>query len=159
MGKYFGTLYTNINSNLVGIVAKEWSNWLLSLAFIPLTPVWIWIFDKKWERILRRLYPNVYFIDGFTSPLPPVDTLLLSRVTLRQCRIKSALLPISLVLSTSKLRSSLGWVHNIWPVLHSHTGGSTDGRWVLYSSHCLGYVSLEFGNGRKVGSKGTREML
>ena len=107
-GEIFGILSTNINSSLVGIVGKEWSDWLLSIELIPLTPVLIWIYDKKWERLLRRLYPNVCVIDGFTSPFPPVDTLLLNRLTLRQYRIKLALSPTSLVLSTSKLRSSLG---------------------------------------------------
>ena len=82
------------------------------------------------------------FIDGFTPPLPPMDILLLSWVTLRQCRIKLALSPISLVLSTSKLRSSLGCIHKFWPVSHSHTGDSTDGSWVLHSLHCLGYATL-----------------
>ena len=138
----FGTLSDNTNSSLVGIVAKGWNDWLLSLAFIPLTPVWIWIFDKNWERISHRLYPSVVFIDGFTSPLPPVDILLLSRVTLRQCNITLALSPFSLILSTCKLRSSLDWIHKFWPVSHSHTGGSTDDRWVLHSLHRLGYASL-----------------
>ena len=62
----------------MGIIAKECSDWLLSLAFIPLTPVWIWIFDPTWEGILRHLYPSLVFIDGFTSPLPVVDVILLS---------------------------------------------------------------------------------
>ena len=141
-GEVFGTLSSNTNSSLVGIVAKGWNDWLLSLAFIPLTPVWIWILDKNWECILRRLYPSVVFIDGFTSPLPPVDILLLSKVTLRQCNITLAHSTFTLVLSTCKLRSSLGWIHKFWPVSHSHTGGSTDGRWVLHSLHRLGYASL-----------------
>ena len=83
-GEVFGTLSTNTNSSLVGIVAKGWNDWLLSLAFIP------------------------SFIDGFTSPLPSVDILLLSRATLRQCKITLARSPFSLVLSTCKLSSSLG---------------------------------------------------
>ena len=140
-GEVFGTLSTNTNSSLVGIVAKGWNDWLLSLAFIPFTPVWIWIFDKNWERILRRLYPSVVFIDGFISPLPSVDILLLSRVTLRQCKITLAVSPFSLVLSTCKLSSSLGWIHKFWPVSHSHKGGSTDGSWGLHSLHRLGYTS------------------
>ena len=39
--KVFGTLSTNTNSSLVGIVSKGWSDWLLSVTIIPLTLVWI----------------------------------------------------------------------------------------------------------------------
>ena len=36
----------------------------------------------------------------------------------------------------------MGWIHKFWPVSHSHTGGGTNGRWVLHSLHRLGYVAL-----------------
>ena len=115
--------------------------------------------NLRWEHTLRRLYPSLAFVDDFTSPLPAVDILLLSRVTLRQYRIKLALSPVSLVLSTTRLKTSLGWVHKFWHVAHSHTGGSTNGRYVLHLLHRLGndssplwtdFSSLPRGNTRRV---------
>ena len=110
-GGVFETLFTNTNSSLVGIVAKGWSDWLISLTFIPLTTVWIWVFDCKWERILRHLHHSIVFVDGFASPLSVVDILMLSRVTLRQCRINLVLSSVSLFLSTTRLKVSFGLAH------------------------------------------------
>ena len=138
----FGSLSTNLNSSLVGIVAKGWSDWLIALFFITLTSTWIWILDKKWERVLRRLYPSLTFIDGVTSLLYAIDILLLSCVTFHQCCVNVPLSPVSLVLSTTLLRASLCWIHRFWPVSRAYTGGSTNGKWNLHSLHRVGFVSI-----------------
>ena len=81
-GEVVGCLTSQGPSVSIGIIAATWGEWLPALQFIPIQPTWAWILDNFWKRFLQRLYPRVVFISGLTSPLPPVDVLLLSRVTL-----------------------------------------------------------------------------
>ena len=53
---------------------------------------------------------TMFFIDDHNTSLSPVDVLLLSRTTLRQCNIILQTCSASLVLSTIRLRASLGWI-------------------------------------------------
>lgn len=94
------------------------------------------IYDKFWERFLRRLFPNVVFINGSTYPLPPVDVLMLNRVTLVQYCIGLLQCPASLILSSSQLRLPSGWIHNFWQIPHTDVGGCTDG----YFTRHIGWV-------------------
>ena len=58
--------------------------------------------------------------------LPPVDILLLSKITLSQCHVVLDQCPASLLLSSLRLPSIKGWVHRFWRVKHSLVGGCTD---------------------------------
>ena len=78
------------------------------------------------------------FISGPSSSLPPVDVLLLSQITLGQCNIYLYHCPISLILSTSRLRIPLGWGRQFWRISHANVGGCIDGHLVLYSASRLG---------------------
>ena len=100
-GEVVGCLLSQGTSASIGIIASTWGEWLPALQFVPIQPTWVWILDNFWEKILKRLYPRVVFISGLTSPLPPVDVLLLSRVTLGQCNISLEHCPFSLILSTA----------------------------------------------------------
>ena len=92
--------------------------------------------------MLQRAYPSLISIDGFSSPLPSVDIILLSRVMLIQCKISLQYCPASFILSTTRLRVASGWVSQYWEIKHSHTGGCTDGCWTLYSLHRVQFVSV-----------------
>ena len=124
----------------IGIIALEWVEWLPALQFVPIQPSWVWILDKFWERFAKRLFPSVCFINGSVSPLPAVDILLLSKITLGQCSISLNTCPASLILSSSRLRLPIGWVHNFWRIRHADVGGCTDGCWVLHSAHRVDFV-------------------
>ena len=137
-GEVVGCLTSQGPSVSIGIIAATWGEWLPALQFIPIQPTWVWILDNFWGRFLKRLYPRVVFISGFTSPLPPVDVLLLSRVTLGQCNISLKHCPFSLILSTARIRVPLGWRHQYWRIPHAEVGGCTDGQWVLHSASRLG---------------------
>ena len=119
----------------IGIIASAWSDRLAALQFVPIQPLWVWIMDKFSEYFLKRLFLNVVFINGSTSPLPSVDVLLLSRVTLVQYRIGLYHCSASLILSSSRLCLPLGWCHNCWRIPHADVGGCTDCCWVLHSAH------------------------
>ena len=129
-------------SNTIGVIAKEWGEWIPALAFVPITATWVWVLDNKWRLVLQRAYPSLIFIDGFSLPLPAVDIILLSRVTLRQYKISLQYCPASLILSTARLRVASGWVSKYWRIKHSHTGGCTYGCWTLYSLHRVQFVSV-----------------
>ena len=58
---------------IISVVVLEWNNYLPVLAFLPLTPHWIWILDPHWKFIYARLFPDCVFIDGFNISLPAVD--------------------------------------------------------------------------------------
>ena len=113
-GEVAGTLSSGKNTNTIGVIAKEWGEWIPALAFVPITATWVWVLDNKWRLVLQRAYPSLIFIDGFSLPLPAVDILLLSRVTLRQCKISLQSCPASLILSTTRLRVASGWVSKYW---------------------------------------------
>ena len=82
-----GALIPPVTSTAVGIIAREQCEWLPALALVPLVPTWIWMTDIKWERVVKKLFPTTSFINGFSTSLPPVDIILLGRVTLHQYRI------------------------------------------------------------------------
>ena len=105
-----GYLVPSVATTTVGAIARNWSDWLSALAFVPLVPTWVWILDCKWEKVARQVLPTATFINGFTSSLPSVDILLLSGVTLVTCRITLFDCPSSLILSTSRLRVAFGWI-------------------------------------------------
>ena len=63
--------------NTVGIIAREWYEWLFTLAFVSLVSTWVWILDSKWERVARNTFPRASFINGLSTSLPSVDILLL----------------------------------------------------------------------------------
>ena len=81
-----------------GLICSEWCEWLPALPFVPILPLWIWCHSIRWCQILAKVLPNITFVDGFTTPLPAVDVLLLSRVTLGQCNILLKHCPASLIL-------------------------------------------------------------
>ena len=58
---------------IISVVVLEWNNYLPVLAFLPLTPHWIWILDPHWKFIYARLFPDCVFINGFNISLPAVD--------------------------------------------------------------------------------------
>ena len=136
-----GCLLSPVAKTTVGVIARDWSDWLSALAFVPLVPTWVWILDCKWERVARTVLPNAAFINGFTSSLPPVDILLLSGVTLLNCSISLKNCPSSLILSTSRLKVAFGWISRFWKLPHRMTGGCTDGVWKVYSLHRASFVS------------------
>ena len=41
----------------VGIIAREWCEWLPTSTFVPLVPTWVYIFVSKWERVARKAFP------------------------------------------------------------------------------------------------------
>ena len=105
-----GSLSVLPSVETVGIIASEWVEWLPVLSFVLHSPVWVWIFDKTWERLSRRLYPLFLFINGFVDHLPLVDVLHLSKITLPQCSISLSTSMASLILSTSRLHYIFsGW--------------------------------------------------
>ena len=113
-----GCLLPPVATTTVGVIARDLSDWLSALAFVPLVPTWVWILDCKWERVARTVLPTAAFINGFTSSLPSVDILLLSGVTLLNCRISLLECPSSLILSTSRLRAAFGWISRFWKLPH-----------------------------------------
>ena len=82
-----------------GLVCSEWCEWLPALPFVPILPLWVWCQSIRWCQILAKVFPNITFVDGFTTPLPVVDVLLLSRVTLGQCNILLKHCPAALILA------------------------------------------------------------
>ena len=135
---------------LIGIVALEWSDWLLSLSFIPLTPLWVWILDPRWKAIIFKLFPEYNFIDGSTTSLPAVDILLLSKVSLSRCMIKLSSAPFSLLVTTSNNISKgcwrsvrdIAWKKKFWIVPHTQVGGGTTGLFKLHSLSRISYFEL-----------------
>ena len=114
-GEVSGSLSLQSSVVTVGVIASEWSEWLPALSFVPHSPVWVWILDKIWEKLSRRLFPSLLFLNGLTEPLPPVDVLLLSKITLPQCSISLSSCMDSLILSTSRLHSfSSDWARRFW---------------------------------------------
>ena len=87
------------------------------------------------ERLWRRLFPTVVFLDGVNSPPSPVDTLLLSKVTLQQYHIKLDTYPASLILSNSRFRILRGWKSSNWRIPHADVGGYADGIWKSFAAH------------------------
>ena len=133
-GEVSGSLSLRSSTVTVGVIASEWSEWLPALSFVPHSPVWVWILDKTWEKLSRRLFPSLLFINGFTEPLPPVDVLLLSKITLPQCSISLSSCLASLILSTSRLHSiSSGWARRFWKFYHPNVGGAIDAFFTVFS--------------------------
>ena len=127
---------------MLGLIANEECEWLPSLAFVSIHLLWIWILDDKWSNIAKKMYPDYVFIGGHNTTLPPVDALLLSRITLRQYNINLQICSVSLVLSTTRLRASLDWIYKYWRLCHMFTGGSTNSEYTLYSLHQVQFVSI-----------------
>ena len=124
-----------------GVICSEWGDWILALPFVPALPLWIWCLSPSWLKLLVQAFPDATFINGHTQPLPVVDVLLLSKTTLGQCNVVLKHCPSSLVLSTSRLRCSGGWVKRFWRLSHAQVGGCSNGTWTLHSVHRLGYLS------------------
>ena len=141
-GAVVGTLQDSTTAPNItfGLICSEWCEWLPALPFVPVIPLWIWCHSIRWCKILAKVFPHVTFVDGFTTPLPAVDVLLLSRVTLGQCNILLKHCPVSLILSSSRLKCVLGWVSKFWKLSHAQVGGCSDGSWIIYSVHRLGYL-------------------
>ena len=119
----------------LGLISLEWSEWLPALLLVPIEPTLVWVFDSKWERILRRCFPYAKFVNGRDHVLPPVDILLLSKVTLSQCKISLNHCPCSVIIATTRLRDHLGWIRRFWNIKHAFVGGCTDGHWRIHSLH------------------------
>ena len=45
-GEVSGSLSLLPSSSTFGIIASEWAEWLPALAFVPIKPLWVWIFNK-----------------------------------------------------------------------------------------------------------------
>ena len=75
--------------------------------------------------------------NGFISSLPQFDILLLSKVTLRQCKIRLHHFYASLIPLTSRIRIPLGWKHQFWCLSHEEIGGYIDDHRVLHLTHRL----------------------
>ena len=82
-----GFLLPPATSTTVGIIARDWCEWLSALAFVPLVPTWILILESKLNRVARKAFPNASFINGSSTSLSPMYILLLSGVTLPKCRV------------------------------------------------------------------------
>ena len=117
------------------LISLEWCEWLPVLMLIPIKPTWVWVFSLKWERILRRCFPGAKFLNGFDVILPPVDIILLRKVTLPQCKISLDHYPAGLILATTRLRDRLGWLRRFWELDHTFVGGCADGHWRIHSLH------------------------
>ena len=89
----------------IGLIAREWCEWLSALHYVPIDPTWIWIQDPRWLNIFSNFFPTVSFVDGNVDLLPPVDILLLSKIILSQCNLVLDQCPVSLLLSSSRLLS------------------------------------------------------
>lgn len=110
----------------IGLIAKEWCEWLPALYYMPSDPTWIWIQDSRWLQIYSNFFLTVLFIDGNMDCLLSVDILLLRKITPSQCNLVLKQCPISLILSFSLLPAIKGWVYRFWKVKHSLVGGCTD---------------------------------
>ena len=84
---------------------------------------------------MRRYFPYAKFVNGRDHVLPPVDILLLSKVTLSQCKIFLNHYPCSIFITTTRLRDHFGWIRRFWNVKHAFVGGCTDGHWRVHSLH------------------------
>ena len=120
-------LSSEIQHLKLGLISLEWSEWLPALPLVPIEPTWVWVFEAKWERILRRCVPWANFVNRFDNGLPPMDILLLSKVTLVQCKICLDHCPFSVFLATTQLSDRLGWIRRFWDMEHAFVGGCTDG--------------------------------
>ena len=87
----------------------------------------MWILDTL-ERSSRYLYPSLLFIDRFTEPIPPVDVLLLIKITLPQCRYGFV---NSLNIAPSFYFKWLG--SSVLEVYHLHVGGTIDASFTVFS--------------------------
>ena len=122
-----GSLFLLPSFETFGVIASELAEWLSAFLFVPYSPVWVWILDKTWERLSRRLYPSILFINGIAEPLPPIDVLLLSKITLPQCSTSLSTRMASLIPLTSRLHSiSSGWARRFWKFHHSNVGDAID---------------------------------
>ena len=104
------------------------------------------ILDKTLERLSRRLYPSILFINGIAEPLPPIDMLLLSKITLPQCSTSLSTRMASLITLTSRLHSiSSGWARLFWKFRHPNVGGAIDVSFtVFFLSQIYDVVSQPF---------------
>ena len=100
----------------IGLIAREWCEWLPARHYVPVDPIWVWIQDPRWLSIFSSFFPTVSFVDGNVDLLPPVDILLLSKIMLSQCNLVLDQCPVSLLLSSSRLLSVKGWVYRFWRV-------------------------------------------
>ena len=117
----------------IGLIAREWYEWLPALHYVPVDHTWGWIQDPCWLSICSNLFPSVSFLDDNVDLLPQVDILLLSKITLSQCNLVLNQCPVSVVLSSSRLPSVKDWVHRFWRVKHVLVEGCTDGNWTVFS--------------------------
>ena len=72
---------------VIGVIVKEWCDWIPILNFVPLYPLWIWVMYLRWRSICKHLFPNCILIDGAGVSLPAMDILLMSRISLHACAI------------------------------------------------------------------------
>ena len=112
------------------------------LIFNLVTSASVWISNKAWLSLLERLFSFLRFVDEFIIPFPPVNIILPSRVTLKQCRIILATCPTSVLLLTRRFRVSLSWKSRFWSISHTEVGDCSDGSWRLYSAHRTGLASI-----------------
>ena len=125
---------------LIEIIVKEWCDWISSLCFIPLAPLWVWELDSRWESICQRLFPNCVIINGSLASLPDVDIMLLSRTSLKTCGINLSTAPFSLLLtSTGNVPVNSDWKKMRWSTPHTKLGGGTTGVYSLFSLHRNSY--------------------
>ena len=86
---------------VIGIIVKERCDWVPALAFIPLSSLWVWVLDSRWKSICKCSFPDFVMIDGSLDPLPTVNFLFLSRVSLNRYGINLYSVPFSLLLTST----------------------------------------------------------
>ena len=124
----FSRLYRRIFSSKLGqLLGNGVTGSLLLRIFQCNQPTWVWIMDPKWGSIVKNCFLNVAIINGNHCSLPPVDIILLSRITPLYCCIFLSSCSLALVLSISRLRHLHGWTLRFWKVKHYTVGGCTDG--------------------------------
>ena len=101
---------TNTILPIVGIIVKEWCDYIPVLEIYSIGATLGLDFFSSWKIICKRLSHNCISIDGFTNPLPVVYIFLLSKILIQKCSIKILSAPFSLVVSTSSnMRCDSSW--------------------------------------------------
>ena len=122
------------SSATVGIIASKWTESLPVLSFFSHSPVRVWILDKTWQRLSRRPYLSLLFMNGFAEPFPPIDVLVLSKSTLPRCSLSLTTCMASLIFLTSRLYSiSSGWARRFWKFYHPLVVGAIDASFTVFS--------------------------
>ena len=127
-------------STTVCVIARDWCEWLPALAFVPLVPIWVWILESKWDKVARQKIPLL----PFSTDLLPLYLGGCSPYWWRYFTSMSGLVkdcPSILILSTSRLRDSFGWISRFKRLPHAKIGRCTDDAWKIYSFHSVSLVS------------------